>query len=90
MNLLLKYLSSKLKQHICPILHELADCVQRPAAQLDLHALERVVARAKKKRGNSSESSRQFQSIRCYSSDSKHRCIAGCRKDEGLETATWA
>jgi hypothetical protein len=51
MNLQLKYLPSKLEQHICPILHELADCVQRPAAQLDLHALERVVATARKGAG---------------------------------------
>jgi hypothetical protein len=48
MHLQLKHLPSQLEQHVCPILHELVDCIQRPGAQLDLHSLERVVATARK------------------------------------------
>ena len=48
MHLQLKQLPSQMEQHVSPILHELVDCIQRPGAQLDLHALERVVATARK------------------------------------------
>ena len=43
----LKSLPSKVDQHVRPILEELKECVE-VEAQLDFHALERVIGSAKK------------------------------------------